>query len=85
MKLMCTMRIWKFFLTKGYENGLYYGKNDSSRFVNRLYYAENDKNTCFLCFFWKLKKQKTRPQELKSVTELIEDPLQNEKLNRTES
>ena len=58
MKLMCTMRIWKFFLTKGYENGLYYGKNDSSRFVNRLYYAENDKNTCFSCFFWKPKKQK---------------------------
>ena len=72
---MHNMRISKFFITKGYENGLYYGKNGSSRFVNQLYYAENDKNKCFLCFFWKPKKQKSRPQELKSVTELIEDPL----------
>ena len=55
---MRNMRICKFFLTKGYENGLYYGKNGSSRFVNQLYYAENDKNKCFYAFFESSKSKK---------------------------
>ena len=65
-----------FFVIYTREIGLYYGENRSSRFVNRLYYGENVKKRGFLYLFWRPKKQKTRPQDIKSVAELIEDPLQ---------
>ena len=64
-----------FFAMNTRENGLYYGENGSSRFSNRLYYGENDKKRVFSRFFESQKKQETRPQELKSVFELMGDPL----------
>ena len=75
MKLICTMVNLMFFVIDTRKNGLYYGENRSSRFVNRLYYGENGKKRVFCTFFEDSKKQKTRPQELKSVDELIDDPL----------
>ncbi len=75
MILVSTMVNLMFFAMNTRENGLYYGENGSSRFSNRLYYGENDKKRVFSRFFESQKKQKTRPQELKSVSELIEDPL----------
>ena len=75
MKSVSSMVFFKLFTKTTFENGLYYGENGSSRFSNRLYYGENDKKRVFLRLFWRPKKQKTRPQELKSVAELMEDPL----------
>ena len=70
-----------FFVIDTRKNGLYYGENRSSRFVNRFYYGENGKKRVFLCFFWRPKKQKTRPQHIKFVPRLIEDPLYQNRAN----
>ena len=75
MILVSTMVNLMFFAMNTRENGLYYGENDSSCFSNRMYYAENDKKRVFSRFFESQKKQETRPQELKSVFELMGDPL----------
>ena len=56
------------------ENVLYYGENGSSRLQKGLNYKRNTE-TRFLRLFWTLKNQKFSFYQLKSVHELIEDPL----------
>ena len=75
MRLVSTIVNLMTFIINTSENVLYYGESSSSRFLNRLYYWESGKKRVFLTLFWTLEKQKMRSQQLKSVHELMDYPL----------
>ena len=74
MKLICTMVNLMFFVIDTRKNGLYYGENRSSRFVNRLYYGEIFKKVFFVPFLKTQKNRKRVPRSLNPLTNLLTTP-----------
>ena len=58
MRLVSTIVNLMTFIINTSENVLYYGKNSSSRFLNRLYYWESSKKRVFFDTFLNTKKTK---------------------------
>ena len=75
MKMACSMHEVVYFEKISREKRLYYAGFGSSRLQKRTKLGENNKKRFFLWFFWRCENEKWPPLPLKSVRELIDDPL----------